>query len=68
MFDYDEWAASLTIVGDQAYLPGEMPPKRRELSADARERKRAQWKRWRDRNRETWRAYKREWTRRKRAA
>jgi len=67
MFDFDEWAASLEIVGDEAYLPGE----RRSsygMSPEARERKRADWKRWRDRNRETWRQYKREWTRRKRAA
>jgi hypothetical protein len=67
MFDFDEWAASLEIVGDEAYLPGERPTKS-EMTPEARARRRANWRRWRDRNRDKWNAYKTEWTRRKRAA
>lgn len=64
--------SKLVIVGGQAYTLAEWEAHQRRLAyeqnPERKARKNAAFKVWRERNREHWRAYKREWARRKRAA
>ena len=70
--EFEAWIATLVIVGDQAFLPDEIElvevQRRYRGKPEVRQRRAVRYRAWVERNREERRAYKRDWTRRKRAA